>query len=302
MSFELLQETQNSLSALSILAGGTAITTLTDEWTNNPLRVAAAAHARRVAYALWAEQAARLGVLTRDRLRGDALGLFLAGGAAEVQAQAKEYGITAAEVTAVARGTAGYFSAMVSESRAVDLGIVSKVTGRGDGTGMNVAGGKAEVQAQAKEYGITAVEVTAVARGTAGYFSAMASETRGADLDIVSRVTGRGDVMGMNVAGGKAEVQAQVQEYGITAAEVVQAARGTIAYSSEDRAEGLGIVSKVTGRGDGMGMNVAGGKAEVQAQALEHNITAAEVVQAARGTIAFFHQPAAILAAALAGR
>jgi len=80
MSFELLQETQNSLSALSILAGGTAITMLTDEWTNNPLRVAAAAHARRVAYALWAEQAASLGVLTRDRLRGDAMGLFLVGG------------------------------------------------------------------------------------------------------------------------------------------------------------------------------------------------------------------------------
>ena len=103
-------ETQNSLSALSILAGGTAITMLTDEWTNNPLRVAAAAHARRVAYALWAEQAASLGVLTRDRLRGDAMGIFLVGGAAEVRAQAQEYGTTAAEVVEAARGTIVLFS------------------------------------------------------------------------------------------------------------------------------------------------------------------------------------------------
>ena len=62
------------------------------------------------------------------------------------------------------------------------------------------------------------------------------------------------------------------------------------------------MAETVTGRGDGMGMNAAGGKAEVQAQAQEHGITAAEVVEAARGTIAFFTQPAAILAAALAGR
>jgi len=39
------------------------------------------------------------------------------------------------------------------------------------------------------------------------------------------------------------------------------------AMASATTAEGLGIVSKVTGRGDGMGMNVAGGAAEVQAQA-----------------------------------
>jgi len=85
MSFELLQETQNSLTALSILARGTAITMLTDEWTNNPLRAAAAAHARRVAYALWTEQAASL------------------------RAQAQEYGITAADVAEAARGTASHF-------------------------------------------------------------------------------------------------------------------------------------------------------------------------------------------------
>jgi len=199
---------------------------LTDEWTNNPLRVAAAAHARRVAYALWAEQAASLGVLNRDRLRGDAMGLFLAGGAAEVRAQAQEYGLTAAEVVEAARGTVAFFS----EVRAEGLGIVSKVTGRGDGMGMNVAGGAAEVQAQAQEYGLTAAEVTETARGTAGYFSAIASETTVADLVIVSKVTGRGDGMGMNVAGGAAEVQAQALKCNLTAAEVTEAARGTAAY------------------------------------------------------------------------
>jgi len=140
-SSELLQETQNSLSALRILAGGTAITMLTDEWENNPRRVAAAAYARRVAYALWAEQAASCGVLTRDRLRGDAMGLFLAGGAAVVQAQALVYGITPAEVAQAARGTAGYFSAMASEATSADLNIVLDVTGRGDGLAMNIAGG-----------------------------------------------------------------------------------------------------------------------------------------------------------------
>jgi len=98
---------------------------------------------------------------------------------------------------------------MASATTAEGLGIVSKVTGRGDGMGMNVAGGAAEVQAQAQEYGITAAEVTAVARGTAGFYSAVASETRAADSDIVSTVTGRGDGMGMNVARGAAEVQAQ---------------------------------------------------------------------------------------------
>ena len=119
---------------------------------------------------------------------------------------------------------------MASETTATNLDIVSKVTGRGDGMGMNVAGGKAEVQAQALEYGITPADVTAAGRGTAGFYSAMASETRAADLDFVSTVTGRGDGMGMNIAGGEAEVQAQAEEHDITAAEVVEEARGTIAY------------------------------------------------------------------------
>jgi len=167
----------------------------------------------------------------------------------------------------------GKAAQILAQAGALSLGIVSTVTGRWDGMGMNVAGGKAEVQVQALEYDITAAEVVEAARGTIAYFS----EVRAEGLGIVSKVTGRGDGMDMNVAGGKAEVQAQALEYDITAAEVVETARGTIAYFREVRAEGLDIVSKVTGRGDGMGMNVAGGKAEVQAQAQEYGITAARL-------------------------
>jgi len=170
-SIELLQETQNSLSAISILAGGTVITMLTDEWENNPLRVVAAAQARRVTYAVWAEQAASLGVLTRNMLRGDAMGLHLAGEAASVQAQALEYSITPAEVVQANRETMAFFV----ELRAQGLGIVLEVTGRGDWLAMNIAGGAAAVQAQALEFGITSADVVQAARGTADSFSAMAS-------------------------------------------------------------------------------------------------------------------------------
>jgi len=129
--------------------------------------VAVAAHARRVAYSVWAAQATSLGVLTGDGLRGDAMGLHWAGGAAEVQAQALEYGLTPAEVVEAARGTVAFFS----EFRAEGLGIVSDVTGRGDGLAMNIAAGAAEVQAQALEYGLTPAEVAEAARGTPGYFN-----------------------------------------------------------------------------------------------------------------------------------
>ena len=95
-------------------------------------------------------------------------------------------------------------------------------------------------------------------------------------------------------------------EHDITPAEVTETARGTAGYLSamanETTAAYLGIVSKVTGRGDGMGINVGGGAAKVQAQALEYGITPAEVTETARGTVAFFYQPAAVLAAALASR
>ena len=53
--------------------------------------------------------------------------MCIAGGVAEVQAQAQEYGLTPAEVAEAARGTAGYFSAMASETTAADLGIVPDV-------------------------------------------------------------------------------------------------------------------------------------------------------------------------------
>jgi len=149
------------------------------------------------------------------------------------------------------------------------LGIVSDVTGHGDGLAMNIAGGAAEVQAQALEYGLTPAEVAEAARGTSSYFSAMASEATAADLNIVSDVTGRGDGLTMNIAGAAAEVQAQALEYGLTPAKVAEAARGTVAFFSEFRAEGLGIVSDVT---------------------LEYGLTPAEVAEAARGTVAFFSE------------
>jgi len=228
MSLGLLQETQNSHPAMSILAGGTAITMLTNEWKNNPLRVAVATQARRITYALWAEQAASLGVLTRDMLLGDAMGLHLAGGLASVQAQAQEYSITPAEVVQASCNTMVF----TQEFRAEGLGIVSGVTGRGDGLAMNIAGGAASVQAQAQEYSVSLAEVAQAAHGTAGYVSAIASETSAADLDIFSGVTGRGDGLAMNFAGGAASVQAQALEYGITPDEVAQAARGTAGYFS----------------------------------------------------------------------
>ena len=56
------------------------------------------------------------------------------------------------------------------------------------------------------------------------------------------------------------------------------------------------------GRGDGLAMCIAGGVAEVQAQAQEYGLTPADVAEAARGTSAFFHQPAATFASALVNR
>ena len=64
----------------------------------------------------------------------------------------------------------------------------------------------------------------------------------------------------------------------------------------------LHIVSSFTGRGDGMGMNIAGGATEVQARALEYGITPAEVAQTARGTASYFSVPIATAASALASR
>jgi len=59
-----------------------------------------------------------------------------------------------------------------------------------------------------------------------------------------------------------------------------------------------------------MGMNIAGGVVEVQAQALEYGVTPAQVVQAARGTAGYLggiatagkNMPAAIAAAAQLSR
>ena len=99
----------------------------------------------------------------------------IARGAAAVQAQAMEFGITSADVDRAARGTAGYFSAMACEATAADLHIVLEVTGRGDGLAMSIARGAAAVQAQALEFGITSADVAQVVRGTAVYFLQAAS-------------------------------------------------------------------------------------------------------------------------------
>jgi len=64
----------------------------------------------------------------------------------------------------------GKAAQILAQAGALSLGIVFKVTGRGDGMGMNVGGGKAKVQAQALEYGITPADVTEAARGTAGFY------------------------------------------------------------------------------------------------------------------------------------
>ena len=79
-------------------------------------------------------------------------------------------------------------------------------------------------------YGVTSADVAQATRGTAGYFSAKASEATAADLNIISDVTGRGDGLAMNIAGGAAAVQAQVLDYAITSADVAQATRGTTGY------------------------------------------------------------------------
>jgi len=98
--------------------------------------------------------------------------------------------------------------------------------------------------------------------------------------------------MGLHLAGGAAEVRAQALEYGITPAEVAQANCDTMVFMYEFRAEGLGMVSSVTGRGDGLAMNIAGGAAEVQAQALAYALTPAEVAKAARGTSGYLNAQA----------
>ena len=82
----------------------------------------------------------------------------------------------------------------------------------------------------------------------------------------------------------------------------------SVSWMEFQHAEGLGIVSDVTGHGDGLAMNIAGGAAKVQAQALEYGLTPAEVAQAARGTAGHFggtatvgrNQPAATHAASSA--
>ena len=101
------------------------------------------------------------------------------------------------------------------------------------------------MQAQALEYGITPAEVLQAARGTASYFSAMASEATASGLDIRSNVTGKGDGLAMTIAGGSVSVQEQATKLGVTTNDVAQSAHGTASYFSamagETTAAGLDI-------------------------------------------------------------
>jgi len=192
VSLLLLQQTEASFLAAFILAGSTVVTfkLFTHEWLRNPARVAAAQEAHRLAgrasAAASAGRAENLDIRSDRTGRGDGMGMNIAGGAAEVQSQALEYHVTPAEVAQAARGTAGYFSTVVSEGRAENLDIRSDRTGRGDGMGMNIATGTAEVQAQAVEYHVTPAEVAQTARGTAAYFSGITTVVQNAPAAIAA--------------------------------------------------------------------------------------------------------------------
>ena len=119
VSLSLLQTSQASFLSASILAGSfvTTFDLFTEEWSRHPLRVQLAQEARRLAgiaggrasAAASAARAAALGVFSSNTGRPDGMGMNIAGGAAEVQAQALEYDVTPAEVAQAARGTAGCF-------------------------------------------------------------------------------------------------------------------------------------------------------------------------------------------------
>jgi len=123
VSLLLLQQTEASFLAAFILAGSTVVTfkLFTHEWLRNPTRVAAAQEARRLAgrasAAASAARAAALGVFSSNTGRPDGMGMNIAGGAAEVQAQALEYGLSPAEVAQAARGTAGYFGGIATAGK-----------------------------------------------------------------------------------------------------------------------------------------------------------------------------------------
>jgi len=123
VSLQLLQQTEASFLAAFIEAGSTVVTfeLFTHEWLRNPLRVAAAQEARRLAgrasAAASAARADHLGILSECTGRGDGMGMNIAGGAAKVQAQALEYGVTPAQMAQAARGTAGYLGGIATAGK-----------------------------------------------------------------------------------------------------------------------------------------------------------------------------------------
>jgi len=120
VSLQLLQQTEASFLAAFIEAGSIVVTfeLFTHEWLRNPLRVAAAQEARRLAgRASAAASAAHLGILSECTGRGDGMGMNIAGGAAKVQAQALEYGVTSAQMAQAARGTAGYLGGIATAGK-----------------------------------------------------------------------------------------------------------------------------------------------------------------------------------------
>ena len=123
VSLFLLQTTQASFLAAFILAGSDVATfeLFTEEWSRHPLRVQGAQEARRMAgrasVAASNARAADLNIVSEVTGREDGLAMNIAGGAAKVQAQALEYGLTPAEVAQVARGTAGHFGGTATVGR-----------------------------------------------------------------------------------------------------------------------------------------------------------------------------------------
>jgi len=111
VSLLCLQQTEASFLAAFVLAGSTAVTfeLFSQEWLRNQVRVAAAQEGRRASAAASAARVAALGVFSSKTGRPDGMGMNIAGGAAEVQAQALEYGLTPAEVAEAARGTNAFF-------------------------------------------------------------------------------------------------------------------------------------------------------------------------------------------------
>jgi len=84
----------------------------------------------------------------------------------------------------------------------------------------------------------------------------------------------------------------------------------TVVLASNTRAEALDVRSSVTGRPDGMGMNIAGSAQKVQQAAADLDISADDLVGAQRGNAGFLggrasagrNMPIATAAASLATR